>query len=69
MKLEFLLRIPEKYLDIKFHRSSFQWEPIFPCGRTEGQINTHNPASRRFLQFANAPKNDFLLYEIKVAVW
>jgi hypothetical protein len=46
MKLEFSRHIFEKYLNIKFLCKSAQWEPSFPCGRTD-----RHEANSRFSQF------------------
>jgi hypothetical protein len=39
MKLEFLLQIFEKYINIKFHESPSNWSWVVLCGWTDGQTD------------------------------
>ena len=51
MKLEFFRQIIEKYPHIKFHENPLSVRRVFPCGRTDGQVERHDEAESRFSQF------------------
>ena len=52
MKLEFSRQIIEKYPNIKFRENPLSGSRVFQCGWTDGQVERHGEADRRFSQFS-----------------
>jgi hypothetical protein len=71
MELELFPQIFEKYSRIKFHEELSCGSGVVPCGRTDRQTDRQTDMSKRrvaFRNFANAPKNQLVMYRTQVAV-
>jgi hypothetical protein len=62
MKLEHSRQIFEEQLNLKFHENLSNGSRVFPCGRTEGQIDGRTYMTKLIIAFrrlAIAPNKDY----------